>query len=100
VELRFTAELWIWDARRDDSWYFVTLPHDHADAIDDAVGPDRRGFGSVRVEVTVGATTWRTSIFPDSKANSFVLPIKKAVRDRERLTMDAPVDVTVVVLDV
>ena len=45
----------------------------------------RRGFGSVCVDVTVGVTSWRTSIFPDSKTGTYLLPIKKAVRVAEHL---------------
>jgi hypothetical protein len=35
--------------------------------------------------VTVGTTTWRTSVFPDSRRKTFVLPVKKAVRATEKL---------------
>ena len=45
----------------------------------------RVGFGSVRVAVTVGTTSWRTSIFPDSKTRTYLLPVKKEVRDAEKL---------------
>ena len=77
---RFTAPLWIWDARDDSTWHFVTLPEDEADEITAVTEGLRRGFGSVRVEVTVGPATWRTSIFPSN--GSFVLPVKKAVRTK------------------
>ena len=75
----FTADLW--RHHGEAAWYFVTLPHDVADDIEarQEDGP-RRGFGSVRVEVTLGATTWRTSVFPDTKVQSYVLPVKAAVR--------------------
>lgn len=76
--------------RSEAGWHFVTLPPDVADDID-AVVADRAGFGSVPVVVTVGETTWKTSLFPDKKAASFVLPIKKAVRDKEQLVVDEPV---------
>ena len=78
----FSAELWRHDG--EAAWYFVTLPHDVADDIEASQedGP-RRGFGSVRVEVTLGGSTWRTSVFPDSKAKSYVLPVKAAVRRAE-----------------
>ncbi len=76
---RFTAPLWIWDASGEGSWHFVTLPEDAADEIKAITeGSPRRGFGSVRVEAKVGPTTWRTSIFPSN--DSYVLPVKKAVR--------------------
>jgi hypothetical protein len=78
----FDAELWLWQARTD-SWTFLSLPTDVADEVLDRVGTSARGFGSVRVEVTVGRTTWRTSVFPDSSVATYVLPVKKAVRVAE-----------------
>ncbi len=39
----------------------------------------RRGFGSVRVTVTLGESEWQTSLFPN-KDGSWFLPIKKPVR--------------------
>ena len=74
----FEAELWIWDARRVDSWTFLSLPAEVSDDIRDMTAGSRRGFGSSRVRVTVGASTWTTSIFPDSARGTYVLPIKRA----------------------
>lgn len=77
LELAFNAELWLYDG--DAPWHFVTLPEDLADEIREHV-PVRRGFGSVRVTAVVGETRWQTSLFPDSKSRSFVLPMKQEVR--------------------
>lgn len=93
----FSAELWRYPGKA--AWYFVTLPHDVADDIDEITGDTRRGFGSVRVEVTVGRTTWRTSIFPDKRSESFLLPMKKAVRDAERLDDGSPVRARIQLVD-
>lgn len=78
----FDATLWRWEARRADTWTFVSLPTDLADDINDLAGPIQRGFGSLRVDVTIGGTRWRTSIFPGS-SGTYVLPIKKVVRTAE-----------------
>lgn len=85
VAYDFDAELWQWDARRADAWYFVSLPPDVADDVLEAGEHAQRGFGSLRVEVTVGATTWCTSVFPDAARRTFVLPVKRAVRHAEGL---------------
>ena len=82
------------------AWYFVTLPHEIADEIDEITADSRRGFGSVRVRVTVGATTWATSIFPDTKSESFVLPVKKAVRTAEGLDDGSPVEVRLTLVEI
>lgn len=93
---RFTAELWIYQG--DAPWHFITLPPAIADEIDSLYGEEKRGFGSFPVEVTIGATTWKTSIFPDSAAASYVLPVKKAVRTAEELIEGDRVEVSLRVL--
>ena len=96
----FTAEVWEWTSRT--SWFFVNVPEEQAD--DDIEERYRRraaGFGSVRVEVTIGSTTWQTSIFPSKENATYVLPLKKAVRVAEGLEPGSPatVDLRVVVDD-
>ena len=97
MNFHFDATLWRYPG--DAGWHFVTLPLDVADAIEEITAPTRRGFGSVRVEVTVGSTTWRTSLFPDTKAESYVLPMKKPVRIAERLTEGDSVEIRIELVD-
>ena len=99
VIVDFDAELWVWDARRADTWTFVTLPAEAADDIRARAAEPRRGFGSVRVRVTVGGSTWTTSIFPDATSGSYVLPIKRAVRTAEDLDVGDTATVTVQLID-
>ncbi len=95
----FAAELWIWDARRSDSWTFVSLPADASEDIRELAAGRARGFGSVRVRVTVGGSTWTTSIFPDSGRKAYVLPVKRAVRRAEGLDAGDVATVTVELVD-
>jgi hypothetical protein len=91
----FSAELWEWTGKA--AWFFATLPAEDAEDIREMV-PERRGFGSVRVEVELGESVWHTSIFPDSSSGSYVLPIKRAVREKEGVDAGDTVDVTLRVL--
>ncbi|GAA1851689.1 DUF1905 domain-containing protein [Myceligenerans crystallogenes] len=93
----FTAPLWQWEARTE-SWWFVTVPADVSDDLADLPLPPR-GFGSVRVRVTVGSTTWQTSVFPSDRESAYVLPMKKAVRTKESLEAGEPVAVTLETVD-
>ena len=90
----FDAPVWVWDARKTDVWTFVSLPPQDSAEIREFAGGIPRGFGSVQVAATIGATTWRTSIFP-SKDGAYVLPVKKAVRRAEGLGIDDVVTVKV-----
>lgn len=87
----FTAELWRW--KGDSAWHFVTLPFEVADEIEELMHGRTNGFGSVKVSVTVGSTTWATSLFPDTKAESYLLPVKAQVRSREELAAGSAVTV-------
>ncbi|GAA3454540.1 MULTISPECIES: DUF1905 domain-containing protein [Dactylosporangium] len=96
--VEFESRLWQWDARQGDSWYFVSLPADRSEEIRELTAGTRRGFGSVRVRAQVGATIWRTSIFP-SADGPYVLPMKQAVRKAQHLDRDDLVTATVEILD-
>jgi hypothetical protein len=97
MAITFTAPMWLYSG--EASWHFVTLPLDVADEIEKTASGPKRGFGSVRVAVSVGKTTWETSLFPDSKEGSYVLPIKKLVREREGLVDGDELIVEITLLD-
>jgi hypothetical protein len=97
--ITFDAELWIWDARRSDSWTFVSLPVEASTEIRELTDGWRRGFGSVRVRATIGRSTWTTSIFPDSARNAYVLPVKRSVRGAEALDSGDVATVTVELME-
>ncbi len=78
AEWEFVAEVWLAEG---GSWAFATVPAEVDADIRVLSGP-RSGFGSVRVEVVLGSTTWRTSVFPD-RVRGFVLPLKQQVRRTE-----------------
>lgn len=94
----FTAEVWEWTSRT--SWFFVSLPEDQADDIEERFGRRAGGFGSIGVEVTIGSSTWRTSLFPSSEEKTYVLPLKKPVRTAEGLEPGSTAVVDVEILTV
>jgi Domain of unknown function (DUF1905) len=95
AEHRFSFRAEVWEHDSPGAWHFLSLPEDAADEIDELTHGTTRGFGSVRVEVTIGATTWRTSIFPDSKRRTYVLPLKRQVRTAEHLDVGSRPEVVV-----
>ena len=76
----FTAILWRW---QEGAWHFVTVPEGVSDEVDAVVGDDTGGFGSVRVEVSLGGSVWGTSLFPSAERAAYVLPVKRQVRTAE-----------------
>lgn len=73
----------VWLYQGNAPWHFVTINKEdmkqiHMDVV--LYG----GFKSTKVNVTLGKTEWKTSIFKD-KDNSYLLPIKKEVRKLESI---------------
>ncbi len=96
AHFEFSAELWEHDGPA--AWFFISVPDDVADDIDERFAHRAAGFGSIRVQVTIGGSRWRTSLFPDTKRATFLLPVKKAVRKAEGIDAGATVDVELDVL--
>lgn len=84
ISYKLRAKVWLYQGGAAGGWHFLTLPKGPAKEIRMLVGgASGRGWGSVPVVVTIGGTTWKTSVFPDKKAGSFVLPLKAEVRRAE-----------------
>lgn len=95
-QFQFTAQLWIWQGK--GAWHFIRVPHDISAQIKGFQGP-KRGFGSVRVEACIGQSKWSTSIFPE-KEGTYLLPIKKEIRQREALQDGDDVKVELLIKDI
>lgn len=64
-------------------WHFISVPAKESQAIKKDFGKVAKGWGSLRVGVTLGKTNWETSIFPDKKSGTYLLPLKAQVRQKE-----------------
>ncbi len=77
-----TAKLWLYPGEKGN-WYFLTVPKKESMEINAEYAHKKRGWGSLRVEAQIGNTKWLTSIFPDSKSGTYLLPTKASVRRSE-----------------
>ena len=83
--ITFTSQIWLWSGGKA-SWHFVTLPEGNAAQVKFFVGERKsKGWGAVPVNATIGNTSWKTSIFPDKKRGSYILPLKSDIRKKEKL---------------
>jgi len=99
MEYSFKAKLWEYRPENPDQkiglWVFVSVPQKYYEDIKEIASPQRKGFGSVRVEVTIGSSVWKTSIFPDTKSGTYDLPVKKEVRKKEGIEIGNTVPVVI-----
>jgi Domain of unknown function (DUF1905) len=95
LSFSFTDKCWLWHGGKA-AWYFISLPQDKSEEIkffNKNMHEKRRGWDAVRVLVTVGNTSWETSIFPSSELKAYILPIKAEVRKKEKIAVGDEVTV-------
>lgn len=67
------------------AWHFVPLSKPLTATLRATYGKGTRGCGMLPVEVTIGTTTWKTSVFYSKQPEGYMLPLKAAVRRKEYL---------------
>jgi len=92
---KYTFKEKIWLYTGPAAWHFVTLPKKIAKEIEDLFGTSQKSFGSIKVDVSLGKTKWQTSIFKDTKANSYLLPVKAEIRNKETIQAGDIVSLTI-----
>lgn len=77
--------MWLWPGEQG-AWHFTHVDKKQSALIKERYKGPRRGFGGIRVRVTLGKTKWETSIFPDSRSGTYLLPLKASVRRAEGIS--------------
>jgi hypothetical protein len=95
--MQYTMQTNVWLYRGNGRWHFVTIGREVADEIKKEYIWPRRGFGAVPVKAAIGSTQWKTSIFPD-KRGTYLLPLKKEVRNTEKIVEGDMVTVEIEVI--
>jgi Domain of unknown function (DUF1905) len=85
MSARFHFKAKLWRHGGQAAWHFVTAPKEVSAQMRALTQGLRNPFGSLRVIATIGETTWRTSVFADTKAGAFLLPVKADVRRKEKI---------------
>ena len=83
---KFTLHASVWVYTGMAAWRFLTIPKKESKEITERFGAKKQGWGSLPVRVTIGKTKWTTSIFPDKKTETYLLPLKRDIRKKENIT--------------
>lgn len=94
--IRCRARIFLWPGQAG-AWHFAAVPAAVSGRIKKRYGAGARGWGSLPVCVTIGKTTWETSIFPDKRSGTYLLPLKLAVRRAADISAGDTVSLRIVV---
>ncbi len=91
-KLKFKSKVIVWNAGNNakggesGAWRFARVPEAMSAKIKALQkGKLRRGWGAVYANAKVGKSEWQTSIFPDRRSATYLLPLKKLIRFEENL---------------
>ncbi len=96
----FAARLEQWHSDSHGIWHFIPVPAPVAEALDGTAlmrrleSGRRSGFGSVKLTIRIGSSTWRTSAFP--MRSSWAIPVSAKVRKAEAIAAGDLLNVTLI----
>lgn len=93
---KIRSKVWLYDGPA--AWHFITLSGEQSGEIALLAAHSKSAWGSIPVIATIGRTSWKTSIFPDKKRGAYLLPLKAAVRTKEKIEQCDTIAVTIELL--
>lgn len=84
----FTATFQKHSEDSDDGWCFLFLSKELSKEIRADFKWREEGWGRMKVTVKIGGSEWKTSIWFDTKHDTYLLPVKAAIRKKERIEME------------
>lgn len=82
----------VWKYRGHAGWYFATLPKALSKKIRSKHAISEEGWGRLKTTATIGKSKWKTSIWFDTKADGYLLPIKATVRKKEKIETNSLIE--------
>ena len=84
MNIKFSGKIFYW--KGPAPFYFVTVPPKQCSDLKAILKLVTYGWGMIPVNVQIGKTEWRTSLFP--KDGGYIVPIKASARKTEQLAED------------
>ncbi len=89
----------VWKHQGAAGWFFMTLPLRLSKTIRKTHGLSEEGWGRLKSTASIGGCEWQTAIWFDSKAKSYLLPIKASVRKKTGVRDGSSVDVSLSLIE-
>ena len=93
IHYQFSAA--IWKHSSPDGWYFVSLPRHISKEIRKHLQWQEEGWGRMKATVEIEDMRWKSSIWFDTKHDTYLLPVKSSIRKKAGLEVNKTVDVNI-----
>ena len=93
VRYEFAGKPWQYQGK--GAWHFISLPLDFAKEIRDNLKWQEEGWGRMKAKAKIGNSEWETAIWFDTKANTYLMPLKADIRKKEKIEVGKKINVVV-----
>ena len=93
IKYEFAAETWQYSA--PGGWYFISVPENVSMEIRENLKWQEEGWGRLKITAEIGSSQWKTSIWFDTKRNTYLLPLKADIRKKENIESGNIIDVII-----
>ena len=98
ITYTFSAKAYQYSVSEDMcGWVFVSLPKELSKEIRGNFKHLEEGWGRMKVTATLGGSRWQTSIWFDTKQDTYLLPLKAKIRKQERVVLGEDVKMMILV---
>ena len=96
MQYTFTAKAYRYSTSADMvGWTIVSLPKEIATEIRDNFKCLEQGWGRMKATAKVGNSEWQTAIWFDTKQDTYLLPLKAAVRKKENIVLNESIKIVI-----
>ncbi|WP_212741910.1 DUF1905 domain-containing protein [Enterococcus hulanensis] len=96
VEYKFSAKVYHYSSSPEMvGWTMVSLPKELSAAIRDNFKSLEEGWGRMKVTAKIGKSEWQTAIWFDTKQDTYLLPLKAAIRKKEKIETGSDVTMSI-----
>ncbi|MBM3177212.1 MAG: DUF1905 domain-containing protein [Bacteroidetes bacterium] len=85
----------VWQHPAPGGWHFISLPESVTKEIRKQFKSQEQGWGRLKITAQTGKSKWATAIWFDTRRRTYLLPLKKEIRVRERIYVGGVIDVIV-----
>ncbi|MDF1697821.1 MAG: DUF1905 domain-containing protein [Saprospiraceae bacterium] len=91
-KIKYEYSTKMWKDALPGGWHFVSLPKTLSKEIRDNFQWQEEGWGRMKTFAQIGEIVWETAIWFDTKANTYILPIKAEIRKKTKLELHQEID--------
>jgi len=97
MQYEFTATFRRYKEEDACGWNFLFMPEELAKEIRANFKWREEGWGRMKVTAKIGNSEWETSIWFDTKHDTYLLPVKAEIRKKEKIEMEEGNEVKVTI---